>query len=225
MAGTLKLERANVYVVAQNEVLRDTCCAAVSSEYLRRQIPSVECHVFGTVNNFEVAFRQSPAAGPACVIVEHPARECDGVRIFEFLKKRGRPVPVIVVAKDFDDPDIIYLVDAGAYEISEHPDRQLVRVIADALTADSNNDNNDSKRGSIAQLLARYRTLTPREKTVFQCLCRGLSNKRIARELGVSVKTVEVHRGRVMTKMGACSVVEFMRLGLTLNPDLEDKKA
>jgi FixJ family two-component response regulator len=106
---------------------------------------------------------------------------------------------------------------AGASEFLTKPFRgqELLDAIQEAIAKDR---ADWSERGQMAELRARYESLTPREKEVLKLVVSGLLNKQIGAELGASELTIKTHRGRVMQKMGADSLAELVKMAERLNP-------
>jgi two-component system response regulator FixJ len=104
---------------------------------------------------------------------------------------------------------------AGAADFLEKPfdDTQLLEAVASAIAASQRSYDEDA---AIANATARLATLTPREAEVLQLLVQGLPNKTIAYDLGSSPRTVEVHRARIMEKMGVRSLAELVRLTIAV---------
>jgi FixJ family two-component response regulator len=105
----------------------------------------------------------------------------------------------------------------GAMEFLTKPfrDQDLLDAIQQALDSDR---AARERRAKAAELRSRYESLTPREREVMQLVVRGLLNKQIASELGASEVTIKMHRGQVMHKMKAESVVELLRMAETIAP-------
>jgi two-component system response regulator FixJ len=102
---------------------------------------------------------------------------------------------------------------AGAYDFIEKPynDSLMLERIQSAIAFDQDNRKEQERVNSVKERLA---TLTPREKEVLNYVLKSTANKIIAAELGISIKTVELHRSNLMTKMQASSVTELVRLAL-----------
>lgn len=153
------------------------------------------------------------AGGPlpdvACVILDVRMDGLSGLEVFDILRQRGIELPVIFLTGHADVPLAVEALKKGAFDFVEKPfnDNQLVDTVIAALerAAAARRHNRDRDL-----LTARMASLTPREREVLQCLVEGRLNKQIADQLGVSMRTVEVHRSRVFEKMGVRNAVELV---------------
>jgi two-component system response regulator FixJ len=154
-----------------------------------------------------------PIAGPGCVLTDVRMPDMDGLTLQRRLADLGSALPVIVMTGHGDVPIAVAALKTGAVDFLEKPfdDDRLIEVVREALAASLQAQRAaDEIRG----IVARMETLTPRERDVLDGLLAGRSNKEIAQELGSSPRTVEVHRARVMDKMGVHSVAELVRMAL-----------
>ena len=136
-----------------------------------------------------------------------------GLALFDRLIERGllRPLPVIFLTGHGDVPTAVAAVKRGAFDFVEKPfsDNALVDRIEQALAASRAHLEARALAGRVAQALAE---LTEREREVMRLVIEGQPNKLIADALGISVRTVEVHRARVFDKMDVKSAVELANL-------------
>jgi FixJ family two-component response regulator len=148
---------------------------------------------------------------PGCAIFDVSMPGLDGLQLQEALRSDGVQRPVIFITGVGDIPIGIRAMKAGAVDFLTKPvnRQQLLAAIAQAAEKDAKARDIHKE---LASIKARLETLTPREYEVFASLVRGRVNKQIAYELGVSHKTIKVHRARVMSKLGARSMVELVRL-------------
>jgi two-component system, LuxR family, response regulator FixJ len=121
--------------------------------------------------------------------------------------------PIVVMTGHADVPLAVEAMKAGAIDFIEKPfdDEVLLSAIRVAL---DHYDKTGFREIEVAQIQARLRTLSPREREVLAGLMAGHPNKTIAYDLGLSARTVEVHRANVMTKMAAASLSELVRMTL-----------
>jgi two-component system response regulator FixJ len=122
--------------------------------------------------------------------------------------------PVIFITAQAENPLAIHAMRGGVIDLFEKPfdDEALLAALGRAVIR---SDLDDTEHSEAEAILARLATLTRRESDVFAGLLKGQSNKIIAHELGISKKTVEVHRANLMAKMDARSLAELLRMGLT----------
>jgi FixJ family two-component response regulator len=126
----------------------------------------------------------------------------------------GSMLPVIFITGHGDVPMAVQAMKDGAFEFVQKPfrDQDLLDRINHALEADKEN------RGTLAlraEVMQRFGSLTPREKQVMKLVVDGAANKVIAIDLGLSERTVEIHRAKVMEKMGARSVAHLVKLQMS----------
>ena len=122
-------------------------------------------------------------------------------------------VPIIFITGHGDVQMAVRAVQAGAFDFIEKPfnDQDLLDRIQRAISFDSEQRARDSLRARLSALLA---SLTPREREVLNLVVEGMSNKAVANTLGLSAKTVEVHRAKVMEKMHARSVADLVKMAM-----------
>lgn len=152
-----------------------------------------------------------PPHDSACLILDVRMPGISGTDLQEELKTRGVSIPIIFITGYGDVPTSVRAMKAGAVDFLEKPfeDRALLNLIRDCIERDR---ERRSAEAEIRKIRKRIDTLTPREREVFELVITGMLNKQIACDLGASEKTIKVHRGRVMRKMGVESVAELVRL-------------
>jgi FixJ family two-component response regulator len=124
-------------------------------------------------------------------------------------------LPVIFITGHGDVPMAVQAMKEGAYQFIQKPfrDQELLDHINHALKSDQDNRKDLARR---AEVQRSVETLTPREKQVMDLVVEGEANKVMAIDLGLSERTVEIHRAKVMEKMGARSVAHLVKMHLTL---------
>ena len=192
-----------IFVVDDDEGMRSSLEWLLESEGLR-------------VETFESPheFLQSYYPGRAgCMLLDVRMPGMSGLELQEHLRANEIRIPVIIITGHGDVPMAVKAMKAGALDFIEKPfdDEKLLVAIERALGVDKVRRERQSDRAEVATRLAH---LTPREHEVMLMVTDGRSNKEIAKALGVSAKTVEAHRARVMEKMEARSLAELVRMVL-----------
>ncbi|WEZ86557.1 response regulator [Pseudomonas sp. NyZ480] len=149
--------------------------------------------------------------GPACVLLDVRMPGVGGMAVQQALRERGLEIPVIFVSGHADVPIVVRAFKAGACDFIEKPynDQLLLDSVQAALERAGR-----ARRGELAQVQARIDALTPRERDVFVPLAQGLSSREVAERLGVSVKTVDLYRARVMKRLQAQSLAELVGMAI-----------
>ncbi|MDD2729782.1 LuxR C-terminal-related transcriptional regulator [Malikia sp.] len=157
-------------------------------------------------------WREGPGS-PCCALLDLRMPGMSGLALFERLREQPwfTQLPVIFLSGHADVPTAVDAVLRGAFDFCEKPfsDNALVARIERALEQSA---EALAQRQRQRDLLLRIAGLTEREQTVMQLVAAGMPNKLVADQLGISVRTVEVHRARIFDKMGVKSVVELVRL-------------
>jgi two-component system, LuxR family, response regulator FixJ len=152
---------------------------------------------------------------PGCVIVDIRMPEMDGLELQRRLVDRALQFPLIVITGHGDVPLAVRAMKAGAVDFIEKP--FAAEAILDSLaTAFSRLVTRSESDAAAEGARAKLARLSPREREVLEGLLAGLPNKSIAYDLAISPRTVEIHRARVMDKMGARSLSELIRLALAV---------
>ena len=148
---------------------------------------------------------------PHCLVLDLALPGLDGLEIFRLLHERGEAVPVIFVTGEGDVSTSVQAMKEGAVDFLEKPvdADALLGAVMRALAQEAEWRH---ARHRIAEANRLLGALTPREREVLDQVARGKSNKGIAAALGTSEKTIKVHRGRVMHKLGASSVVDLVHI-------------
>jgi FixJ family two-component response regulator len=153
--------------------------------------------------------------GPACVVMDVRLSGENGLILQDALRSSERRLPIIFITGHGTVPLCAQALKAGAVDFLLKPvdEQDLLEAIARAIEEDCWTQAKQRKRAAIAWRVA---TLTPREQDVMALVITGRLNKQIADELGVSEKTIKVHRARVMQKMQVTSVAELVRMADTV---------
>jgi two-component system response regulator DctR len=190
-----------VYVVDDDDAIRDALTWLLRSRGLAaRTWPSAEAFL----EDWSAELR-------GCLVLDVRMDGMSGVELQDRLVDRGSRLPVIFLTGHGDVPLAVGALKKGAFDFVEKPfndndlvDRILAAVRHDALQRE--------RRESEAGVAARLAVLTPRERQVMERVLAGDYNKTIADDLGIAVRTVEVHRARIFEKMGVRSAVELSQL-------------
>ena len=152
---------------------------------------------------------------PGCLVLDVRMPGMSGLELQEELNRRGAIIPVIFISGHADVPMAVEAIQHGAFDFLQKPfsDQDLIDRIQRALAADAGNRQALSQ---LDELRKRYASLTPREQEVLVLVTDGRANKVMAGDLGLSQRTIEIHRARVMEKMGARSVAQLVRMTLDL---------
>jgi FixJ family two-component response regulator len=179
-------------------------------EALTRLVGSLGYEVvsFGSAEEFE---DQRPSTPCACLLLDVRLPGISGIALHEKLRNQKLPVPVVFMTGHGDVPLAVEAMKNGALDFLIKPvDEKVLTVAIDtALAAHHAHSLRDHDMQVVCQRLER---LTPRELDVLREVVTGSQNKQIADRLGIALKTVKIHRGRVMSKMEAESVVELARM-------------
>lgn len=156
------------------------------------------------------------SAQPGCLVLDVRMPEMSGLEVQQHLNKAGSMLPVILVSGHGDIPMAVQAMKDGAFDFLQKPfrDQELLDRINGALKLDAENRESVDR---LADLKGREESLTPREHEVLALVVDGKANKVIAIDLGLSERTVEIHRANVMEKMGARSVAHLVKMHLMLD--------
>ncbi|HUK02360.1 MAG TPA: response regulator transcription factor [Steroidobacteraceae bacterium] len=197
-----------VFVVDDDEGVRN------SLRFLLKSV-GLATRALGSASEFLEAYKVSQ---PGCLVLDVRMPGMSGLELQQQLNLRGAVIPVIFITGHGDIPMAVEAMQQGAFDFLQKPfrDQDLIDRIQRALERDARN------RASLEQhtrIRERLDSLTPREREVLALMTRGKPNKVMAAELGVSQRTVEIHRARVMEKSGAASLAQLVRMVMDLEAD------
>ena len=201
----MKNDTATVMVVDDDSGVRN------AMRVLLRSV-GLNCILYASAKEFLEAYQPSQTG---CLVLDIRMPGMSGLELQEELNKRGAVIPVIFMSGHGDIPMAVEAMQLGAFDFLQKPFRdqdlldRIQRAIAKHLELRKSLSEHDRIRGRLDEL-------TPREREVLDYLTQGKQNKAIAQELDVSPRTIEIHRARVMEKMGAQSVAELVRMMLEL---------
>ena len=150
-----------------------------------------------------------------CIVTDVRMPGIDGIEFLRQIRASGHTIPVIVMTGHADVALAVQAMKEGAADFIEKPfdDEMLIEAIRSAL---ANRNQANAAHPQSADIRARLSTLSDRERQVLDGLVSGLPNKTIAYDLGISPRTVEIHRANVMSKMGAASLSHLVRMALVV---------
>jgi FixJ family two-component response regulator len=170
---------------------------------------------FGNPQDFLAQF--DPDAH-GCLVLDIRMPGMSGLELQQHLNRTGSMLPVIFITGHGDVPMAVQAMKEGAFEFIQKPfrDQDLLDRINHALQQDAESRDQLARRADVQR---RLESLTPRERQVMAMVVDGAANKVIAIDLELSERTVEIHRAKVMEKMGARSVAHLVKLQLSLDRD------
>jgi FixJ family two-component response regulator len=198
---------STVFVVDDDRSVREGLIDLISSVGMKAE-------AFSSAQEF---LRHKRPDTPACLVLDVRLPGPSGLELQRQLGHSEHPIPVIFITGHADVPMSVRAMKDGAVEFLTKPfrDQDLLDAIHQALNSDR---AAREQRAKAAELRHRYESLTPREREVMELVVRGMLNKQIAGQLGASEVTIKMHRGQVMHKMRAESVVELLRMAETISP-------
>lgn len=195
-----------VFIVDDDAAIRDALVQLLEAAGLR-----AEAHAGGP------AFLEAYADQPGCLLLDMAMPGMTGLDVQAALKARGAAIPVLFLTGHGDIPMAVQAVQAGAVDFLEKPIKgaALLERVRRALKLDQEWRQRHDHVQAIRQ---RHARLGPREREVMALAVTGLTSKEIAQHLGISPRTVEVHRTHVMHKMGAANLAELINLATCCTP-------
>ena len=197
-----------VMVVDDDAGVRNAMRSLLKSVGLNSQL-------YGSAQEFLSTYSPSQ---PGCLILDIRMPGMSGLELQQELNLRGATIPVIFMTGHGDIPMAVEAMQHGAFDFLQKPfrDQDLLDRIQKAVARDAKLRESLSEH---AKIRTRLDTLTEREREVLDLMILGKQNKSVAQDLGVSPRTIEIHRARVMEKMEAHSVAELVRMMLDIRAD------
>lgn len=194
---------AVVHVIDDDAAMRDSLSFLLESADLPARTYESAVAFLDHVANLE----------PGCIVTDVRMPEMSGLELVQRLKTLQVDLPVIVITGHADVPLAIEAMKAGVHDFIEKPfdDETLLSAIRAGLAQAHDQQRRDEE---LAGIRGKLESLSTREREVLQGLVAGHANKVIAYDLGISPRTVEIYRANVMTKMGAASLSELVRMAL-----------
>jgi FixJ family two-component response regulator len=195
-----------VFIIDDDRGMRQAIQDLVESVGLRAES-------FATGEEF---LRKQRSGNPSCLVLDVRLPQMNGLDFQRRLAETGVQIPIIFITAHGDIPMSVRALKSGAVEFLTKPfkDQDLLDAIHLAVQRDS---AALEQRAGIHDLQERYQALTTREREVMALVVCGMLNKQIADKIGASEATVKIHRGNMMQKMQAGSVVELVRMADKLN--------
>jgi FixJ family two-component response regulator len=206
---TMTASLGEIFVVDDDPAIRDLLALLFSRRGYR-----VVCFADG--GSLLAAMRTQ---SPTCILLDVHIPGTSGIDILKDLTTRNHPAPVFIMSGKGDIPMAVEAIKSGALDFIEKPFRgnEVVMRVEEAIAADSKR-----KAGRREPLPAQFyfpggEPLTAREQEVLAQLVTGATNKEAGQNLGISHRTIEIHRARIMEKLGAKSVADLIRIALSRN--------
>lgn len=187
-----------VHIIDDDEAIRDSLAWLMSSCSLPNQ-------VYGSAEDF---ISRGGMAAEGVIVLDIRMGGMSGLELFSRFRAEGLRLPVIFLTGHGDVPMAVEAIKAGAYDFLEKPcdEQTFIALIRRAMAEE---ELRKAEAAAWNVHCSRLRSLSDRERQVMELLVQGKPNKTIAGELGVAVRTVEVHRARVLAKMGVRTAVEL----------------
>ena len=199
-----RLRGSEIFVVDDDESIRDALAALFAPEGCR-----VTCFADG--HSFLAAAR---SRAPACILLDVNMPGRAGLDLLRELDAPRYPAPILIVSGQRDVPTAVDAIKSGALDFIEKP-FDAGAVIARVGEAIASWTARAGKGRNRRPPLPGYDLLTPREREVLANITGGSSNKETGRHLGISPRTIEVHRARIMAKLGAKNAADLVRIVLS----------
>ena len=199
----MSAKNPTVFVVDDDEAIRDSLNMVLDTV-------SLNAVTFSSGDEFLEAY---DAGWEGCILLDIRMPGTSGMELQKRLVENGCRLPIIFITGHGDIPMAVEAMHVGAFDFIQKPfrDQDLLDRIDQALSAREEQEQQFARKRTIEKQL---KTLTPREHEVMKLVVNGAANKVIAMDLGVSQRTVEIHRARAMKKMRARSLAELVRMAL-----------
>ncbi|MBK5959103.1 DNA-binding response regulator [Rhodoplanes elegans] len=198
-----------IHIIDDDPAVRDALSVVLTLE-------GYHVTTFADGHSFLAAVR---SRAPACIILDVHMPGRSGLDILKELNAKNYPAPVFIISGQGDIPMAVEAIKNGAFDFIEKPfdAETVVNRVRDAIEAASRRQ----ARAGLGETLTQFPgsdLLTAREREVLNLIAAGASNKEAGRQLGISPRTIEVHRARIMEKLGAKNAADLVRIVLSESP-------
>jgi len=208
----MQQQPATVFVVDDDEGVRN------SLRFLLKSV-GLASRTLSSASEFLDTYKPSQ---PGCLVLDVRMPGMSGLELQQQLNLRGATIPVIFITGHGDVPMAVEAMQHGAFDFLQKPfrDQDLIDRIQRALERDA---RSRTVLAQHARIRERIESLTAREREVLTLMTKGKPNKVMAAELGVSQRTIEIHRARVMEKTAAASLAQLVRMVMDLETEHDDE--
>ncbi|MFZ1885453.1 MAG: response regulator [Rhodoplanes sp.] len=195
-----------IHIVDDDAAVRDALAVVLTLE-------GYHVSGFADGHSFLAAARNRP---PACIILDVHMPGRSGLDILKELNAKNYPAPIFIISGQGDIPMAVESIKNGAFDFIEKPfdAETVVNRVREAIEATARQQSRAGLGDQLAQFPGSDQ-LTSREREVLNLIAGGASNKEAGRQLGISPRTIEVHRARIMEKLGAKNAADLVRIVLT----------
>jgi two-component system, LuxR family, response regulator FixJ len=202
----MKSDKPTVHIIDDDEAVRDSISMLLDTE-------NIEHKVYASAIEFLNAYNESMCG---CLVLDIRMPGMTGLELQEALNRRHASLPIIFITGHGDIPMAVEAMRRGALDFLRKPfgEDDLLQRVNEALAQAA---EGREERHAHEAVLEHFESLSPREREVFERVAAGQANKFVAIELGISERTVEIHRAQVMKKMGARSLAQLVRMKIDLD--------
>jgi two-component system response regulator FixJ len=196
---------STVFIVDDDDAVREGLSALLAAKRYRVE-------TFASAEEFLAALRPDRTG---CLVADIRMSGMSGIELQRELTRRGAPISTVIITGHGDVPLAVAALKAGAVDFLEKPfdSDAILASVEEALRRTGKSKAQGFDRAAIA---TRAGTLSQREREVMDLVVAGQPNKVVAHRLGIAIRTVEIHRARVMEKLGARNLSELVRMAITL---------
>ena len=203
----MKPDQPVVHVIDDDEAVRDSISMLLDTEGIKHV-------VYASATDFLNVYNDAMCG---CLVLDIRMPGMTGLELQEMLNRRNASLPIIFITGHGDIPMAVEAMRRGALDFLRKPfgEDDLLQRVNEALARAA---EGREERDAHEEVHEHFESLSPREKEVFERVAAGQANKFVAIELGISERTVEIHRAQVMKKMDARSLAQLVRMKIDLDP-------